>query len=186
MKLNESIENIQNNVQKSLTDITKCYILINYAHNTDEEQKLYKQEFQKRYINFYRNIVLLSEQINETYEGSMKDLFKKILDLDFYQSKMNFLDTIDLGNDIEENNQEVDSDYNRKASMSQVKLNFYHNNKVEFGLNTRFHVDTSRYSTIDPEAKNNEEKENIFCALTFCFRNNYLKDYKKKLILEDM
>lgn len=185
MKLIESIDEVKNNINESVMGITRCYILIKYANNTEEEQELYESELRKRYINFYRNMLVFEERINESYDGSMRELFKKISDFDFYKSKMGFLNSMDVG-EIEEIDPSVDEDYEVKASMSQVKLNFYQNNKFEFGINTRFHVDTSKYSTINIEAKDNEEKESVFRALTLCFKGKYCSKNRNKLVLKDM
>jgi hypothetical protein len=73
--------------------------------------------------------------------------------------------------------------------MSAVKLNFYHNSNIEFGPNTRFHVDASKLGVIDPKAHSDEEAAFVFSALTEYFINKYYNDLKKdskKLIKKNM
>ena len=172
--LNEGIDN-------RIIGITKCYLLINYAFNTEENNDVYKTEFKKRYLNFYRALTSVDHDLDDLSLTSNPKLFKQLLGLDYYIPTMSFLESEDINTELEEENDIVDIDFEVKAAMSSVKLNFYHNNNVEFGNNTRFHVETDKYSTINPKAKTSEEKKYIFEALTNFYKNNFLNKNNKKL-----
>lgn len=176
-----TFDEIKSDIDNSLTDATKCYILVNYVYNTEEYDKKYKDEFAKRFINFYKTIVKVENELDDMFLKDNSDIFKRILNIDYYKPNMKFLDSVDLGNELEEKDDSVDIDYEVKASMSVSKLNFYHNNRVEFGNNTRFHVDTDKCSAIDPKARSEEEKVFIFMALTDYFKNNYLDKSNKDI-----
>lgn len=180
-----SLEELKENIDNSLTDITKCYLLINYAYNTSEEMILYTSEFKKRYNNFYRTISIIELELDESKLADNKDLLKQMLGIDEYKNKMGFLDNERLENELEDKDDTIDLAYETKAANTSVKLNFYHNNHVEFGPKTRFHIDTDKYSTIDPVAKTEEEKKYIFEVLTNFYLNNF--SYKKsKTLKKDM
>lgn len=170
-------------------NITKCYLLLNYAYNTEDEIQLYKEEFKNRYICFYKELVALEEEIDYKHFKEIGSELKKIFKIDFYKSKMSFLDSVDLGQDPIEIDNTVDSDFDAKCSTITVRLNFYHNNRYEFGDKTRLHANIERYSVINPSTSSEEEDIFIFNALSDYFMNNYLittDKNNKKLILEDM
>lgn len=178
-----SFNKIRESIDESLTDATKCYLLIKYAYSTDEEKKLYIEEFKKRYDNFYKTVKGIENHIDSVFSDGMETQLKGILNLGFYKEKMNFLEIEDLS--LEELNQQVDLDFENKTSTSMVKLNFYHNNKVEFGTNTRFHVNTTKYGVIDPKAHNEEEVAYIFNALTSYYINSFT-DKDKNIIKKEL
>lgn len=164
-----SIEDLKGKIDNQITDITKCYILIKYALNTADENILYEEEFKKRYNNFYLTISEVDCSLDN-------DLFKQILGIDNYEEGMKFLDKKTF--DYEDTNDEIDMDYDIKASMSSVKMDFYKKNDSEFGSNTRFHIDTDKNSPINPVAKTEEEKRCIFNTLTDFYKTNLLEANK--------
>ena len=166
-------------ISSSLLEATKCYILIKYAYNSDEETKMYEEEFKKRYTNLYRTIMNLEDEIDTL-------LVKKVLNIDFYKEKMNFFKSMNVEKTLEVINPQIDEDYEKKASNSTVKLNFYHSNKLEFGPNTRYHVNTTKYGVIDPLAKSEDESAYIFSALNEYFKSKYIKDSKVKKYTKNM
>ncbi len=170
-------------IENSVEDIAKCYMLLKYAYNTEEENKKYKKEFEKRYNNFYLIINNLEKDIDNNHYSDIGEEIKKMFNLDFYKSNMSFLDC-DSINEIKEKDESVDIDYEKKASMIIVKLNFYHGNNYEFGNNTRLHVDINNYGLIDLKPFSEEESFNIFSSLT----DYYLVNIKNKKIkvLKDM
>jgi hypothetical protein len=172
-----SIEDLKGRIDNSITEITKCYILIKYALNTADENILYEEEFKKRYTNFYLTI----HDMDVSLDGT-NDLFKQILGIDEYEERMSFLDKKTF--DYEEINEEVDMDYDIKASMSSVKMDFYKKNNSEFGTSTRFHIDTDKNSPLDPKAKSEEEKKCIFNTLTNFYKTNLLET--NKVLKKDM
>ncbi len=173
---NKSFAEMKKEMDDSLTDVTKCYLLIKYAFNTEEETKKYNEEFKKRYINYYKTIIDLENELDERLLPGLSSEFKLLLNTAYYKDGMKFLKNISL-DEIGENDEEIDADYQKKASLGAVKVNFYHNNKVEFGRNTRFHVNTAKNETIDPIAKTEEEKTYIFAALT----NHFIEMYSDGL-----
>lgn len=186
---NKTFEETRKSIEERLTDATKCYLLIKYSYNTKEEDELYKREFTKRYINFYRNIINIEKEIDEEYIEGMSDKFKDIFNIGFYKEKMKFLSQSEIGETLEDNNVNVDIDYDKKTSNSTVKLHFYHANNLEFGIHTRFHVNTSKYGVIDPVACNEEETTFIFNVMTEYFIKecfNDTKNNKKNILKLDM
>ena len=167
--------------------ITKCYILLNYAYNSEEEEKIYKEEFKKRYKAFYKTVNDTAEYIEERHmSGEICDTIKDLLALSFYQSTMSFL------GEQEDKEVEFDSrieeDYDKKTSTETTRRNFYYNNNCEFGTKTRDHVNLTQYSVIDPEARDNTEDVFIFSSLTTYFRNTFASEFGgsvKKIILQD-
>lgn len=176
-----SLVDLKESIDNRVVGITKCYLLIKYAYNTEENDNVYKSEFKKRYLNFYKELIKVDHDLEDLSMTDNPELFRQILGLDYYMPNMSFLEKEDIGAELEEENDIVDIDYEVKAAMSTVKLNFYHNNQVEFGNNTRFHVETEKYSTINPKATTNEEKKFIFEALTTFYKNTYLNKNDKKL-----
>jgi hypothetical protein len=176
-------------INKTLTDATKCYILANYVYNTEDTSKKYKDEFKKRYTNFYKTIINIEDEMNGMFRNEACETFKQILNLDYFKSKMDFFNSENMDMELEDIDDSIDIDYEVKAAMSSVKLNFYHSNRVEFGNNTRYHVDTSKYGVINPSPSNEEERMFIFLSLTNYYYNNCLveeKDNTKKLINKNM
>lgn len=167
-------------------DIAKCYMLLNYAYNNADETKLYSDEFVKRFTNFYKTIILLEETIDFKHCKEIAVELKKYFNIGFYRSKMEFLDDIDLGDELAEINQNVDSDYASKCSLLAVRLNFYHHNKFEFGSYTRKHVNMDSYEPINCSINNEEEEMYLFSQLADFFKSKYVDKTGKKLILEDM
>lgn len=175
-----SMEDLKGRIDNLVTDITKCYILLKYALNTADENILYEEEFKKRYINFYLTVHEIDCRLEED-----NDLFKQILGLDNYEESMSFLDKKTF--EYQETNGEVDMDYDIKASMSSVKMDFYKNNKSEFGNNTRFHIETDKNSPLNPVAKTEEERKCIFNILTNFYKEDLLKkDNKVKILNKNM
>lgn len=181
----KSFEETRRKIEDGITEITKCYILINFAYNTEEEKYLYKKEFKKRYINFYKTILNARQEVEDSYKESIRERIKGIFDLEGYKNKMSFLEGMDLSKE-ESNDINIDADYERKTSNSNVKLNFYHNNGVIFGPSTRFHVNTTKYGAIDPVAHTQDEEKYIFDILTYYFEKNFRQKEEKSLKYENV
>ena len=181
-----TFENTEKEIISLMEDIARCYLLLNYSYNDNDENKLYSEEFKKRYINFYKYIVSLEEDIDYNHYKEIATELKKVFNINIYRSKMQFLDDLNLGKELEETNKDVDSKYSAKCSTFIIKLNFYHNNKCEFGSNTRKHVDLEKYEPIDCSINNEEEEIYLFNQMTDFFKNKYMDKESKKLILEDM
>lgn len=189
MSFNNSFEGMKKKIDSAITDTTRCYLLIKYAFNTDEETKIYKEEFEKRYLNLYKIILETEKNIDNAFDDDIKGKIKDMFYLSLYKEKMAFLDSIEMEEGIILNNEGIDKIYEDKLSNSTVKLNFYHNNNLEFGSKTRFHVSTTKYGSIDPRAHSEEEMIYIFEATTNYFKNKCLDDVKnnkKKILKPDM
>ena len=65
----------------SLTSVTKCYILLNYADLDKDTEVLYKEEFSTRYINFYKTINGMENAINEVFTEDSVGIIRHILDI---------------------------------------------------------------------------------------------------------
>ena len=178
-----SLEESKRDIDNSLTSVTKCYILLNYAEIDKDTEVLYKEEFSTRYINFYKTVNEMENSINEVFTEDSVGIIKHILDIDYYDSEMEFLRLTNF-DAVKENNEQIDVDYIIKASMSNTKLNFFNSNREEFGENTRFHIDTDKYTPIDPVAKSNNERKCIFETLTKYYKENFFK--KNKTLKKDM
>ena len=152
--------------------ITRCYILLHYGYNTDDENKLYREEFKKRYVAFYRAVNEKSEYLDERHMSGIVEEIKELILLPHYQTTMSFLDGVELG-EPEEFNSQIEEDYEKKTLTETVKRNFFHNNNCEFGTKTRDHVNLTQCGVIDPMANDDTEDAFIFAALTTYFRNTY-------------
>ena len=179
-----SFEDLKGRISDSLTDVTKCYILIKYAENTEEEKELYREEFKTRYINFYRTILDIEEFLDKTFLAATSSNYKTILNLSSYKSKMSFVD-IDSIENID-NDEIIDNDYQKKASTSATKMFFYYKNESEFGSSTRFHVETGKNCLINPKARDEGERTHIFSSMTEYFINNYLSNSSPKKYVKSM
>lgn len=166
-----SLEILKERINDSLTDVTKCYILINYADNTAEEMEMLEEKFISKYNDFYKTIIEVEQVLDNKYMSS--DSYKKILNLDFYKES---LDSIEI-EEIE--TEDLDIIYNKKANNSNTRLNFYYNNKSEFGPSTRFHVETTKNGLINPRAKDEKERKYIFNTLIEYYNKKYLNTSKK-------
>lgn len=181
----DTFEDLRDKIFDSLSEVTKCYLLINYAYNTEEEIKLYRDEFKKRYINFYIFILKLEQQIDYNHLSGISDEIKKLLNINFYINKMEFLEDLHVSKDVSEIDTKIDSDYNLKTSSKTVKSNFYHNNNHEFGSTTKKHVNLEEFGPINPKAHFDDENTFVFSALTKYFINSYkggLKIQKRRNI----
>lgn len=186
--MHNTFEEIRGKINDSLTGIAKCYILINYAYNTEEETITYKKEFKKRYVDFYKLIIETEEDIDRRFMNGLNEPLKKLLNIEFYKPEMTFLKQTNI-DEIKGTDEDIDADYERKASMSVVKLNFYHNNNVEYGSTTRFHVNTTKYGVVDPVAHSEEESIYLFSTLTNYYINNLNNvetDDKQKKLTKNM
>ena len=178
-----SLEELKKEIDNSLTSVTKCYILLNYADLDKDTEVLYKEEFSTRYINFYKTINRIENGLEEVFTEDSIEILSHILDIDYYDSKMEFLRLTNF-DAVKENNEQIDVDYVIKASMSSTKMNFYSSNREEFGEKTRFHIDTDKYTPIDPAARSNEERKCVFETLTKFYKENFFK--KNKTLKKDM
>ena len=177
-------DDIKNGVEKALTDVTKCYILYTYAYSTEKEYDLYKKEFKKRFINLYKTIMDIDQDIDYRHLSGISDEIKEIYNVNLIKNGMGFLDKEVLEFDIEEIDDKIENDYLSKTITKIVKLNFLHNNRYEFGNNTRSHARVEECGTIDPVAHNDEEIETIFSVLTDFYKRHCLDKKSKKLINE--
>ena len=187
MKNNEnSYENKKERIIESVSGIAKCYILLNYAYNTEDKIKFYLEEFRKSYLNLYRIIKTYDEDITNNHFPEIGIEIRKMLDLDIYTSNMSFLDSVEIGNELEKTSDKIDKDYEVKTICRTVKLNFYHNNNCEFGINTGSHVRPIEYGIIDPIPKTEKEEEFIISSLTNYFKHNFTIKKNKIYMLKDM
>ena len=167
-----SFEILKDKINNSLTNVTKCYILINYADNTEEEIEILEEEFKNRYSDFYKTIVEVEQILDEKYLSS--DCYKKILDLDYYKDNLDCFEAEEM-----EFEEDLDIIYYKKTNSSNTKMNFYYNNKSEFGPSTRFHVETAKNGLINPNAKDEKERKYIFNTLVEYYNKMYKNTAKR-------
>jgi hypothetical protein len=171
----------------SLEDLNKYYILINYSYNSDEKLVCFKEEFREKYINFYKVINEIDKKIDDNHYEDIGKEIKKIFNIDYYKSKMNFLDSYEFEYEDASEIGKIDKEYSAKTSTYLVKNNFSYHNKCEFGINTRSHINANNRSPINARPNNDLEEKTVFSALSTYFIENYLdKKNKKILTLKDM
>ena len=178
---------IKKRILDSLEELIKCYILINYAYNTEEKLIHFKEDFRKKYINFYKTINDIDKEIDENHYEEIGKEIKKIFNIDYYKSKMDFLDSYNFEYEDASPLGEIDKEYRVKASTILTKNNFYQNNDYEFGKNTNAHINIKNSNPINPKPSNDMEEKIVFLKISMYFMNNYLDSRNKKILtLKDM